>query len=101
MPIGSVQALGLESIPLNDNSGDAWVSMNIYHHLHCLVSTPLRAILPASGSAFIPEGGMYTLTKQQDSIRHQIAGVNCKKPDPSKVGEDYFPPHIGKLARLV
>jgi len=39
VPAGSVEAVGLESIPLNDESGDVWVSMNIYHHLHCLVSS--------------------------------------------------------------
>jgi len=38
VPKESVDAVDLESIPLNDNSGDVWVSMNIYHHLHCLVS---------------------------------------------------------------
>jgi hypothetical protein len=51
VPATSLDALNLASIPLNDNSGDVWVSMNVYHHLHCL-----------------------------DSIRHQIAGVRCANP---------------------
>lgn len=66
--------MNLESIPLNDGSGDVWVSMNVYHHLHCL-----------------------------DSIRHQIAGVDCSNPDDPETNhtghydmdqEHYFPPHI-------
>ncbi|PVH93817.1 hypothetical protein DM02DRAFT_732877 [Periconia macrospinosa] len=74
VPSTSLDALNLESIPLNDDSGDVWVSMNIYHHLHCL-----------------------------DSIRHQIAGVGCKAPHDQasnhtagydEDGEQYFPPHI-------
>jgi len=63
VPSSSLTALNLDSIPLNDNSGDVWVSMNVYHHLHCL-----------------------------DSIRHQIAGVQCAAPNSSL--ERYFPPHI-------
>lgn len=74
VPSTSLDALDLESIALNDGSGDVWVSMNVYHHLHCL-----------------------------DSIRHQIAGVRCSNPhDPvaNHTGhynmdeEHYFPPHI-------
>ena len=49
-----MDALSLESIPLNDDSGDVWVSMNVFHHLHCL-----------------------------DSIRHQVAGVRCANPQGS------------------
>jgi hypothetical protein len=69
-----MDALDLESIPLNDNSGDVWVSMNVYHHLHCL-----------------------------DSIRHQIAGERCSSPHDVAANstghyniddEHYFPPHI-------
>jgi hypothetical protein len=69
-----MDALDLESIPLNDNSGDVWVSMNVYHHLHCL-----------------------------DSIRHQIAGEHCSNPHNAAANltghytvddEHYFPPHI-------
>ncbi|CAI6332874.1 unnamed protein product [Periconia digitata] len=74
VPSSSLDALNLESIPLNDESGDVWVSMNVYHHLHCL-----------------------------DSIRHQVAGIGCANPnDPAANhtghydtdSEDYFPPHI-------
>lgn len=66
VPSTSLDALNLESIPLNDGTGDVWVSMNVYHHLHCL-----------------------------DSIRHQIAGVGCKDPQESvNQTEQYFPPHI-------
>ncbi|KAF1970900.1 hypothetical protein BU23DRAFT_201499 [Bimuria novae-zelandiae CBS 107.79] len=74
VPSTSLDALNIESIPLNDDSGDVWVSMNVYHHLHCL-----------------------------DSIRHQVAGIGCKNPhDPAAnhtehsemVDEQYFPPHI-------
>lgn len=76
VPSTSLSALNLESIPLNDNSGDAWVSMNIYHHLHCL-----------------------------DSIRHQVAGKNCtaQESNPHENHDDHyahdsdepwFPPHI-------
>jgi hypothetical protein len=69
-----MDALDLESIPLNDNSGDVWVSMNVYHHLHCL-----------------------------HSIRHQIAGERCSNPPDAAANltgnydldnEHYFPPHI-------
>ena len=45
VPAGSVETLGLESIPLNDGSGDVWVSMNIYHHLHCLVGYLRRTLI--------------------------------------------------------
>lgn len=75
VPSTSLDALKLESIPLNDDSGDVWVSMNVYHHLHCL-----------------------------DSIRHQIAGIGCKSQGSEPAsnhtghydtnGEGYFPPHI-------
>ncbi|KAH7070241.1 hypothetical protein FB567DRAFT_216958 [Paraphoma chrysanthemicola] len=74
VPSKTLEALDLQSIPLNDESGDVWVSMNIYHHLHCL-----------------------------DSIRHQIAGVGCSDPHGSNANhtdsydtddEHYFPPHI-------
>jgi hypothetical protein len=59
---------------LNDKLGDVWVSMNVYHHLHCL-----------------------------DSIRHQIAGVGCTDPHDPAVNHtghydtddnSYFPLHI-------
>ncbi|OAK97880.1 hypothetical protein IQ06DRAFT_38198 [Phaeosphaeriaceae sp. SRC1lsM3a] len=63
VPSTSLDTLNLKSIPLNDDSGDVWVSMNVYHHLHCL-----------------------------DSIRHQVAGVQCAKPQGSL--DQYFPPHI-------
>lgn len=72
VPSSSLDALNLQSIPLNDNSGDVWVSMNVYHHLHCL-----------------------------DSIRHQIAGVGCHAADGNATHHEaekedpyYFPPHI-------
>lgn len=74
VPSTSLDVLDLESIPLNDESGDVWVSMNVYHHLHCL-----------------------------DSIRHQVAGVGCADPQILAAnhtdhydmdGENYFPPHI-------
>lgn len=75
VPSTSLDALDLHSIPLNDDSGDAWVSMNVYHHLHCL-----------------------------DSIRHQIAGVQCSTTedhvnhtghyDTGDADEPWFPPHI-------
>lgn len=86
VPKTSVDAVGLESIPLNDGSGDVWVSMNIYHHLHCLVSM------------YYNFESIQSADEYQDSIRHQVAGTGCKASD-QELPPDYFPPHIGMAVR--
>lgn len=32
-------APGASTVHVSDGSGDAWVSLSMFHHLHCLVST--------------------------------------------------------------
>lgn len=68
VPSTTLAPVHLQSIPLNDGSDDVWVSLNVYHHLHCL-----------------------------DSIRHQVAGEGCRAADGDNVtahDAKWFPPHI-------
>ncbi|ETN38308.1 uncharacterized protein HMPREF1541_06339 [Cyphellophora europaea CBS 101466] len=64
VPSSSLSQEHAPSIPLSDGSGNVWVSLGMYHHLHCL-----------------------------DSIRHQIHGRNCISQD-STTEADGFPKHL-------
>ncbi|KPI40957.1 uncharacterized protein AB675_10613 [Cyphellophora attinorum] len=57
-------APGASTVHLSDESGDAWVSLSMFHHLHCL-----------------------------DSIRHHIHGSACPSRD-SRSDADGFPIHL-------
>jgi hypothetical protein len=58
------------SIHLTDGSDDAWVSLGVYHHLHCL-----------------------------DSLRHQLGGQQCPSYD-TNYDENGFSKHFGMLESL-
>jgi hypothetical protein len=39
-PRSSMTQDSVPFIPVDDGSGDVWVSFGVYHHLHCLVNSP-------------------------------------------------------------
>ena len=89
--------LNRTSLPLADGKGDYWASMEVYHHLHCLVRIP--SIFPRAPAL------RQTIKASQKAIRHYIA-IDYYPEDTEaemfivKPGQVY-PEHIGKVDLLI
>lgn len=76
------------SIEINDDSGDYWGSLEVFHHLHCLVFPPPHV----SATVYC------LLTKSmQKVLRHYMAKdyyPDVQRLEVSQPG-DVYPEHIG------
>lgn len=87
----TLQRLNRSSIALSDGSGDHWGSLEVFHHLHCLVSFDQK--VPMAYRAMMLR--MITLKK---TIRQYMA-IDYYDPDKVRIKDkppgSVYPTHIG------